>query len=395
MTLSTVVLSGCVTEGPDEPDDFLEEDEGGKADGLSSFTQPILNYFNAEIVLSDHRHLCVRSAGGLVEAVACQQSNVERWAVSSTGEIRNLASGTCLTEPPGAAVGARLTATPCTGAVNQRWRFAHEPGGPRTRMLVQSMRDGRCMDVAAWNGPLQPDLISYPCHGGPNQRFAVTLQLGSAPALPSAAWNDPVFEPGWCANQPAMTLASARSKLPAGTSSATLGGYQIAQRQRTCGVATGCGPWGVSNQPISSSCSYEYGRQPWTTRHEWREPYRVGTLRLTRIAGNIVALGESPYFRVNNGGVVDGRVHVGVASGFTVSRVGAEPTTTMFSSSLPHGVPSDVAAWYSCGGTMPVHEVATSVLLTDHCMRSSFSGTTPTRPDGSHDEIQTAVFSTF
>ena len=133
---------------------------------------------------------CLDAAGGggndgdPVIMWECHGGANQHWRATTEGEVRGIGDK-CLTAVMGAdAVGSGIAIMPCIGAVTQKWTVSSIPTSaptPAPRASSSTLRNGAglCMDV--WEAGTQPGtrVATWPCHGQPNQVWAL-VPVGEA-----------------------------------------------------------------------------------------------------------------------------------------------------------------------------------------------------------------------
>jgi hypothetical protein len=123
--------------------------------------------------------------GQIIQQVCSTSSRAQRWTLTSAGEVKNVASGACLTAS-GDPTGMTPVLLGTCGTPGARWRPATEPGVPVAlvapaaalvppAVFVRSVPAGNCLDVWYEERDAGSQIGLYRCVAGatPSQRFTL------------------------------------------------------------------------------------------------------------------------------------------------------------------------------------------------------------------------------
>jgi hypothetical protein len=110
---------------------------------------------------------CLDTSSGYAVIKSCNGGTSQKWDTLNSGEIKNPATGKCLTlESASSADGTRLSLQGCGGNASQRFTYPHLTNEIKTKY-------GKCLDVSGGSTADGTKVTQRSCSGGTNQRWEI------------------------------------------------------------------------------------------------------------------------------------------------------------------------------------------------------------------------------
>ena len=112
---------------------------------------------------------CLTQSGTVVTMSTCGNLTSEHWTIASSGELGAASNGTCLTES-GTAAGAAITATTCFNAASQHWTLV---GAGTIPEEIRNAASGLCVTVPSGATANNTPMVLGACSTGANSTWRV------------------------------------------------------------------------------------------------------------------------------------------------------------------------------------------------------------------------------